>query len=519
MKTMTRIILYTLVGYFSLSFISCNSLDLYPEDYYGSGNFWQKESQVEGYILGLHANLRDSHFLLYQLGEERGGTQKSGTSFVGTSLDDSSPIKTNQFTKDITGVTNWGGLYSNILNVNVLIKNLLDGGDFLTTNKKSYYLAQAYGIRAFYYFLLYRTYGGLPIIKDPKVTEGIEDVSSLYTERSSAKTTLDFIKEDINESETLFTSSGVTTTERCIWSKYATLMLKAEVYLWSSKVTLEDQNANTSDADIASRALDEILTKYELLDDFKDVFDYNNKDNNEIIFSLRFKDGESSNKVSYFLPARGVFVNLFYNRNGKVMGDTLQVRSTGLLRHEYKWDLYESMDDRDTRKSTTFLDCYFSDGSPAGVILRKFPGIVNSAGNKVYCDDYIVYRCADAILMKAEIENLKGGDVATYINKIRERAYGEKYDILNDTYSNASFAENELAILKERDKEFVYEGKRWFDVLRLQDDQKKPLVFSPLANYGVNLPLLNSSNAHTILWPIDVNTLNKDPLLVNNPGY
>ena len=255
------------------------------------------------------------------------------------------------------------------------------------------------------------------------------------------------------------------------------------------------------------------------LDDFKDVFDYNNKDNNEIIFSLRFKDGESSNKVSYFLPARGVFVNLFYNRNGKVMGDTLQERSTGLLRHEYKWDLYESMDDRDTRKSTTFLDCYFSDGSPAGVILRKFPGIVNSAGNKVYCDDYIVYRCADAILMKAEIENLKGGDVATYINKIRERAYGEKYDILNDTYSNASFAENELAILKERDKEFVYEGKRWFDVLRLQDDQKKPLVFSPLANYGVNLPLLNSSNAHTILWPIDVNTLNKDPLLVNNPGY
>ena len=45
-------------------------------------------------------------------------------------------------------------------------------------------------------------------------------------------------------------------------------------------------------------------------------------------------------------------------------------------------------------------------------------------------------------------------------------AYGDTFE--ENKYTEGSYAENELAILQERDKEFVSEGKRWFDVLRMQ---------------------------------------------------
>ena len=519
MKLNKLYLAYLLIGSILLSFTSCNSLNLYPEDYYGGGNFWKSESQVEGYISGLHAELRDKHFLIYQLGEERGGTLKSGTSFMGTSLDDSSPIKTNQFTKDLTGVQNWGGLYANILRINLLLKILNEDCEFLSSSKKAYFLGQAYGLRAYYYFLLYRTFGGVPLAVQPAVMEGITDASTLYLPRSSAKTTLDFIKNNIKLSEEGFKNTDLKKLEKCIWSKDATLMLKAEVYLWSAKVSLEDWTANPNDATIASEALDIVLSKYQLLEDYKSIFNYKNKENDEIIFSLRFIEGEASNKVENFMYQRATFANLFYDRNGKLMGDTLEIRSTGLFRHEYKLAFYNSFDDTDTRKETTFLDCYYEDGSQAGVILRKFPGIVNSTGNKIFCDDYIIYRCADAILMKAEIANLKKQDISSYINEIRRRAYGKSYDVSIHAYQNSSFAENELAILQERDKEFVFEGKRWFDLVRLQGENWKPLAFSPMANYGETSSLISEKNAYMLLWPIDTNTLKKDPQLINNPGY
>ncbi|HOI50652.1 MAG TPA: hypothetical protein PK167_15160, partial [Prolixibacteraceae bacterium] len=71
-----------------------------------------------------------------------------------------------------------------------------------------------------------------------------------------------------------------------------------------------------------------------------------------------------------------------------------------------------------------------------------------------------------------------------------------------------------------RDKEFVWEMKRWFDVCRLQDANGKPLVFSSSLPYGARIPVLNeTTEAHKVLWPVDVNTLNADPKLQQTPGY
>ena len=499
--------------------VSCNALDLSPEDYYGSSNFWNNSSQVKGYMIGLHGRLREKAESLFILGEARGGTLKSGTSFLNNSLDYSSPIKTNTFSKYLTGINNWNGLYENILEVNLFIQKVENECDFLTSEERNQGLAQAYGLRAFYYFMLYRTYGGVPLVKLPNVMNGVTHAENLYLERSSAKETFDFIKGDIQKSEELFGTNGQIGKGRTLWSKPATLMLKAEIYLWSAKVSTEDQIAAPDDATIAKKALEPLIGQFRLLPDFKDVFDYENKGNDEIIFAIGFADGEKSNFAENFTYYVQHFNNQFYGQNGQLMADTLETKGNGLLRNEYKWGLFASMDDDDTRKRSTFLDCYYQDGAQAGLILRKFMGMLNSNGNRSYCDDYIIYRYADVLLMMAEIETLQGGNVAGYINQVRQRAYGASFKPAVHVYENSTFEQNELAILKERDKEFVWEGKRWFDLVRMCDGTKKSLVFSSKANYDDPSPVLNEQKSFMILWPIDIETLNNDPKLVNNPGY
>ena len=343
-------------------FTSCDLLDLKPEDYYASGNFWKNEAHVDAFAIGLHADLRNSYQnIMFILGEARGGTQKTGTGFQGSSLDNSSPIKNNSFTKDNTGISNWYNLYEKILQVNHFIDQLENSTEFLSTDKKNYYLGQAYGLRAFYYFYLYRSYGGVPIITDVKVMQGQVIAKDLYTPRSTPKQTLDFIKTDINKSESSFGNQKEIKQNKGQWSYYATKMLKGEIFLWSAKVITGDQVPESGDLGMAEVAIQDILNtpSLGLMNKYSATFDYGNKGNKEVIFSTRFADGESSNSIHLFSYQLSVFLNAFYDLDGKLIDhDILKIISTVVQRHEYKTGLFNSYDNEDSRKRDIFLDAY-----------------------------------------------------------------------------------------------------------------------------------------------------------------
>jgi starch-binding outer membrane protein, SusD/RagB family len=503
---------------------ACDVLDLAPEDFYGSGNFWNNEAQVQGFIYGLHNNMRGAHFTFFLLGEARGGLHKHGTSSTSTSLDQSSPFKDQDFSADKTGFGSWAGFYNRILHVNHAIDRVENETPFLTDDSRNYYLGQLYGIRAFYYFWLYRTYGGIPIVTEVKVLDGVISAEPLYLERSTPAQTLDFIKSDINKSETFFGDNNTMQNGKSIWSRYATLMLKADIYLWSAKVTTGDQSPASGDLAVAETALRQVEGNFSLQSNFRDAFAYTNKGNSEIIFALRFLDGEATNFAANMLYSDNVFIGVKYSKDLQLLGDTLDLRGNGLLRHEYIFPLFESYDELDTRKTATFLDFYdkSDDNEPinGGLVMRKFLGLINPNGVRVYADDVPVYRYADALLMLAEVVNMQGGDPSPYINQVRARAYGANYDASVHGHTDQGFADNELAILFERDKEFVWENKRWFDVLRMRDANGRALVFSPEVTYGSGNPVLDfGTEAHKVLWPVDASTLANDPLLTQTPGY
>jgi len=505
---------------------ACNKMDLAPEDYYGSNNFWNNEAQVKGYVYGIHKQIRDANVNLWLMGEVRGGTLKltPSVSTTAVSMNYISPFIDQGFTKDKTGLSAWAGFYGKILNVNLAIQKVEKECAFLTDASRQYYLGQLYGVRAFYYFWLYRTYGGVPVVTDVKIMNGVTNAQDLYLERSSPKATFDFIKTDIDKSEAAFGANMTMTDSKSMWSKYATLMLKAEVYLWSAKVTTGDQTPAASDITIAETALLTVKNSavFSLLPNFKDVFSYTNKGNNEIIFAMRFLDPEASNNASQFVYD-ATFASNAYTKTGRLMGDTLLIKgaSGALQRNEYDFAFWQAFSALDTRRNATFLDFYYKDKSGNltvnGTILRKFMGLLNATGNRIFADDIPVYRYADVLLMQAEVTNKKGGDPSQYINAIRLRAYGSAYPV----YTNQSFAINELAILAEKDREFVFENKRWFDLVRMQDGSGKSLAFSsgPYVIYGRTTAALQSGQEFKLLFPVDVNTLNKDPKLLQTTGY
>ena len=517
-------LLYSTIAIVAAGLLSsgCNSLNLAPEDYYGSDSFWNNASQVETFSLGLHKQIRDKYNMFFVLGECRGGTFRFGTSSQNVSPNYEAPIKTNTFTASSTGVSDWFGLYSNILQVNHFIEKVSKECKFLSDAERNYYLGEAYGIRALYYFVLYRTYGGVPLELEVRVMNGAANASDLYLERSSAENTLKQIKTDITNSETAFGSS-TQIKSKYIWSPYATQMLKAQVYLWSAKVATDDHKpGGKADFDVAEKALNTIISskKFKLMDDFKTVF--TNKVNDEVIFSIYFNKTEATNIGSQFLCNPGdLLAFCSAEENGPFFTvDPLNIVTTGIHRHEYSPGFVRSFDSQDKRRAATFFE-YYANGTLPGALMLKYMGNYYASENvRAYDSDVIVFRYADALLMMAEVQNGLGQDPSNYINQIRKRAFGNE----SHKYTNGTFAENELAILKERDFEFVGEGTRWWDLVRMQDANKKSLVFSSAAAYKHELnetpkAILSESDAYMILWPIDVTVLNDDKLIKQNPQY
>ena len=506
---------------------SCNVLDLAPIDYNAAGSYWQNAAQVETYLNGLMGQIRSDYRSPFVLGELRGSAMKEGASLEGVSLNYADLVM-NRLSKDVTGVSDWNGYYSKLLQVNHYIDQVENYCEVLTDAERNLFLAPAYGIRAYFYFMLYRTYGGVPIETTVKIMEGKVEITDLYKARATAEETLAFIKEDVGKSEACYGSDR--TLDRHAWSYFATEMLKAQVYLWSAKVTTGNHAAaGAADLATAKTALENIVSsgKFGLLSNFGDIFSYTNKGNKEEIFAIYFNNTETTNNAPSFIFQAALTVGALYDEDGNNLGDPLNLCGTGMHRVEYREALIRSIDKTDARRAATFFEAYDSP-NPAtrnyGSCVIKYMGHVED-GSRYYDSDVIVYRYADVLLMLAEIENSQGNAAAAagYINQIRKRAYGSHYTSAVE-FKAADFAKTELAILKERDKEFVAEGTRWFDLIRLQDAAKKPLVYSAAAAYPMNygeaaVAVLRESESHKLLWPINAAVLAADPELEQTPGY
>lgn len=487
---------------------ACNrKLDLAPVSSITDANYWKTPEHFDAFVAGLHVRLRSQTLQLEYLGELRadvfGTDPGSSTVFTGEATQGFEAMWLNNLNMDLPGVADFGGFYASIVQINLLI-NKLNSTTLLTAANKNHYLGIAHGLRAFYYFHLYRSWGSVIIQTEPTTSV---DISNLAMPASSEAEVMALIKSDIDLSLTAFGSDYSFRQTKSFWSRSATLMLKAEVYLWTSY-----RGGGTNDATTAKNALTEIQTNVPgltLLSSFANVFASTNKGNAEIIFAIRNRLNESALPFDPFYPQTSQIVNYYdsvENRKFNAVTDNWG----NPLRIPTKIATFRKFNDLDTRKWTSIQPAYTLDAGTykiAGAFVKKFPGEQN-AGTRVFTNDYPVYRYADLLLLLAEAKHLLGESPATEINLVRSRAFGANYNPALHAFPNQpGDSDIKLALLQERFFEFIHEGKRWYDLRRFGDNY---------VHMFTNIPL---SEAYKLLWPIDRNSLTNNRELKQTPGY
>ena len=523
---MKKLMTYLTAGIVALTMNSC--LDLDPTSTITDANYWKSSDQFEASHTGLMGLFREKGYTFIELGEMRSDIY-GGVPFSGESSGSYSYMWDNMLSQDNPVLSDFGGMYTYINQCNLMIAKATES-DVITDAQRSRFLGAAYGMRAFYYFQLLRSYGDAVIYTDYTTGSKI-DLNKVSKGQSPAADVMALIKSDIKASEDAYNGNYAFPDGRTSWSLAATKMLKGEVYLWSGK----QMGGGTDDYRTAKQAyLDVDNADVDLLANFTDVFAFSNKSNKEIILSLYNGEKETALWGGYYsgtLVMQKANVGSYYiddEDGNEISFDESDYKThDGLMYVSLNKDMCkeegEGNDkevvsqvylDGDKRSHATLRTVWRkANGAYMGVIANKYHGTMLAGGSSTsWYDDQPIYRYADCLLGLCEAKALLGEDITEDINKVRERAYGKAYfeshpDVQypNDktvTKFVGSDADPVEAVLKERLRELMFEGKRWYDI-RLMDKATK----------------YSTASASKLLWPIDENALGENGALKQTKGY
>lgn len=486
--------LYTvLMGALSITPSCTDQLELTPVSSITAAGFWINEDNAIGALNGMYVRFRDeASNNLFFWGESRSETLTYGLQ----ASEGRERYFENTLDPSFAGPT-WLRLYTIIHDANLIIK-YVPGINFNNDANKNSMLAQAYTMRAYVYFLMAKTWGGVPIVTDP--TEGY-DAETTFKPRASLDEVYALIKNDLELALDLYPNNNLS-QGKAYWSKPAALMLKGEVYLLTGK-----RGGQPSDINTSLQALNEAASApgLALQSSFDQVFRYNNKGNSEILFAVRFLDLESGANYNNSLYIRDDEIPAGITPEAKALigqgGGLNRMAPSEIVRTAY--------DDRDSRKNGTFVEINIPDSegnlSYYGSAVLKYRGFIDPSGRR-FIDDVIIYRYADLLLLIAEAKNALGQDPTSEINQVRQRAYGEFFEDFR--FSPGTQAENDEAILQERLLELSFEGKRWWDLIRFDKAFEKVPSLQNRAN-----------QKHLELWPISLGTISLNSKITQNPGY
>jgi starch-binding outer membrane protein, SusD/RagB family len=493
MSKLNKTLIYGILALLSVS--SCKKeLTLTPVSSISASAFWNTENDATGALYGMYVRFRNvTATNLFIWGESRA---QDITASIGV---DATNSRNFDNTLDATAAgPDWSTLYSVVNDANGILKNV-PNIKFAAPDNQNRILAEAHTMRAYCYFVLVRTWGAVPLVTDPAAGY---NPAVIYKERSSPADVFTLIKQDIDSALSLYPDNNFI-TGRNRWTKPGANALKGDVYLWTGKVL----GGGASDFTIALGALNDVGTSdVSLLSDFSSIFDYSNKGNQEIIMASNYTEYETT----------GTFMANLYMYSGLPPNVSPAGKdSLGVLGGDNYWTLTQDTRSRfsydDLRRKASFIDLYTAD-PVTGLytvfflsVQRKFDGMIDN-GIRNFLDDVILYRYADVLLMKSEAENALGQDPSDGINAVRMRAYGANFG--SHTFVSTTQDENDSLILNERLLELVYEGKRWWDILRFNKADELIPFFKN-----------NPGSEYKFLWPLSLNILSLEPKAVQNPGY
>ena len=430
-----------------------------------SSKFYSNEKELEEAVNAAYATLQfkgNFNTAIPAMGEIPGEDAYDATPAndggVYGQLEDYNVIPQNSLIGDI-----WKDAYKGIQRCNIVL-NRIGAIDYDDEDVKEARIGEMKFLRALYYFYLVRIYGDVPL-----VIEEVENPQDYFTQpRTLTAEVYEQIKVDLKEAIEILPTRNQTNKSRVVKTAAQTLLGKVEL-------TLKNY------AEAKTQLLAVVNSNVHDLENINDVFAIGNELNDEIIFAVQYASGLNTN-------SEGTDAYRMFNPTGRVEGSLTGTKGHGVLKESF-YNLYAATDAR--------KDLYvgiLGSGEAYNNKITPPTTVIDDAGN-----DWVILRYADVLLMLAEIENEQNNQAQAvlYVNEIRNRA--NLIDYNGDITKTAVFDE----IDKQRRLELVWEGHRWFDLLRQERAQD----------------VLNITDKNKLLMPIPATQIAASPALKQNLGY
>lgn len=442
----------------STGLISCGEkfFEEYPSNTITEGNFYQTEDDFNQGVYSCYAKLKtQSGFHITELAYR---TDECILESMAVSTQDRYDIDhfaenaSNGIMSDI-----WNAWYNGIYRCNDVLDHM-EGKEFGKLNE---YKAEVLFMRSWWYFNLYRCFGGVPL-----VTKVETPADSKMVPRCTADDMYARLVEDLAfAADNLPVKKGA---EEARVTRIAAQALLAKVHLTFKKYPEAEAVLKTAMQEAAANGFGLEATTAK-------AFDVNNKMGKEIIFAL-FYNKSNDNGHGYW-----------YSSNTSVEAD----------RRNPTPEFLSIFDKKDNRYAliTTYREAV------SGVYtMAKWDDTYDATYTTQVGNDYPHIRYADVVLMRAEAlaQQNKVGEACDYLNMTRTRAGLDEFNTADKTAFIKELAD-------ERGREFALEGQRWFDLVRL----------------GLAGELFNISETKYV-FPIpndQIEIVNNTEILWQNPGF
>ena len=442
----------------SVGLISCSEkfFEQYPSNSITEGNFYKTENDFNQGVYACYAKLKtQSGFHITELAHR---ADECILKSMAVSTQDRYDIghfaenASNGIMSDI-----WDAWYNGIYRCN----DVLDHMPKEVEGKMAQYKAEVLFLRSWWYFNLYRCFGGVPI-----ATKVETPADSKLIPRCTKEAMYERLVTDLGYAAENLPAERSAEVARV--TKIAAQALLGKVHL-----TFGNPNA-------AELILEEAMKdpNYGLMASTAEVFDIKNKgkNNKEFIFILYYNKTNDNGHGFWYSASTSV--------KEDIINPTVEFKS-----------IYDTAKDN----RFTLIDDYVKI-SGSVYAMKKWNDTYDATYTTQVGNDYPHLRYADVVLMYAEAlaQQERVADACQYLNMTRNRA---GLDDFNTTDKEEFIRE----LADERGREFALEGQRWFDLVRL----------------GLADDVLGADDVH-LVFPIpnaQIEIVNNQNILWQNPGF
>ena len=538
---------------------SCSDfLEIEPLNDIVLDKFWNEENDVENIVAGCYSGMQNRILIERMI---VWGELRSDHLIGGTGVQDNINIQ-NILKENITAnnvYTSWGEFYDIINRCNTVLHYsplVAERDPNYTETELMATRAEVSAIRDLCYFYLIRTFRDVPYSTQPF----LDELQQMAMPATKFDAVLDSLITDLEnvKSYAVKTYPVSKTNYQCgRITQDAIHAMLAEMYLWKKDYANSVKYADMVIDAKTQRFQDEIdnaggnSSSYKMFEGYPLIYDsyttgnlygnayetiFGSGASRESILELIFADDNTR------LANHGLSFLYGNQKTSPGIVKPADFITTDVSDASYKvfCDKYDTRNYENLYKMSASQCGVAKYVCKSGMVSISSTEITSSASPSYpeeYCHaNWILYRLTDVMLLKAEaLVQMVDGDAKTEANDSLLRAAYDIVSVINKrsncattympiTYANYSTkSQMENLVFEERARELMFEGKRWYDLVRrsLRDGNTSYLVQQVTRKGSDNASVVQAKLAKmdAIFWPYNLDELKVNPYLVQNPAF